>query len=162
MYSLIVPVYMAEADIPDLILAVKKLEHRLSGLLEVVFVVDGSPDRSYELLDCSLRAEKLNSQLLALSRNFGSYAAIRAGLDAATGDFFAVMSADMQEPPELTIQFFDILSRNEADIVVGARESRADPLLTKVLANSFWSLYKLFVMRDIPTGGIDVFGCNRE
>jgi glycosyltransferase involved in cell wall biosynthesis len=162
MYSLIVPVYMAEAGISDLLLAIKELSRKLSGLLEVVFVVDGSPDSSYELLDNSLQVGELNAQLLALSRNFGSYYAIRAGLSAANGKYFAIMSADMQEPPELVFEFFNVLADNKADVVIGARESRIDPWLSKILANTYWRLYKFFVMPDIPAGGVDVFGCNSE
>jgi glycosyltransferase involved in cell wall biosynthesis len=70
----------------------------------VIFVVDGSPDRCLQILQERLPALPLRTQLLSLSRNFGSFAAIAAGLERARGGNMAVM-ADLQEPPELVLQF---------------------------------------------------------
>ena len=69
--------------------------------LEVVFVVDGSPDRSLPILLDALPQSGLNAKVIEMSRNFGAFAAIRAGLVEASGPYFAVMVADLQEPPEL-------------------------------------------------------------
>jgi len=104
-YSLVIPVYKNEESIPSLLEAIEKLNRDLDGQLEAVFVVDGSPDQSYALLKTHLPACQFQSKLLLLSRNFGSYAAIRAGLQAATGSYFAVMAADLQEPPVLVLEF---------------------------------------------------------
>ncbi len=160
MYSLIIPVYKNEGSIPELLSAVALLNSNLGCELEVVFVVDGSPDRSYALLEDGLKESSVRAKLLALSRNFGSFSAIRAGLAAADGPYFAVMAADLQEPPELSAQFFRILSKGEADVVVGTREGRDDPLLSRLAAYTFWGLYRKFVIPEMPPGGVDVFGCN--
>src|SRR5215468_5992330 len=101
MLSLIVPVFRNEESIPDLLRIVDELYGRLGGRLEAVFVVDGSPDQSLRRLSEGLEAARFPAQLIALSRNFGSFSAILAGLRAGRGDLFAVMSADLQEPPEL-------------------------------------------------------------
>ena len=74
---------------------------------EAVLVVDGSPDRSEAILRAALPDAGFSSQLVILSRNFGSFAAIREGLRFARGDFFSVMAADLQEPPSLAVDFFD-------------------------------------------------------
>ena len=95
MFSLIIPVYKNEANIPPLLAAVQDLRDRIEDDFEVIFVVDGSPDRSYLVLKESLPATGLDAQLIALSRNFGSLAAIRAGLERARGDAMAVMAADL-------------------------------------------------------------------
>ena len=102
------------------------------------------------------------SQLLSLSRNFGSFAAIRSGLQAARGDYFAVMAADLQEPPELAVEFFRRLKNDEADIVVGTRDARDDPWASKAASSLFWKSYRWLINPDIPPGGVDVFGCNRN
>jgi len=81
MLSLVVPVYRNEESIADLVAALEQLS-RGGGAFEVVFVVDGSPDRSLELLRDMLPRASFHSQVLSLSRNFGSFAAIRAGLAA--------------------------------------------------------------------------------
>ena len=160
MNSLIVPVYNNAENIPALIVALQELNRQISNL-EVVFVVDGSPDLSASLLKELLPASGLIAQLLLLSRNFGSYAAIRAGLIAARGERFAVMAADLQEPPELVTKFFDVLEFEQVDIVIATRESRADPLLSRLASNVFWAMYKKFVVAEMPEGGVDVFACNR-
>jgi glycosyltransferase involved in cell wall biosynthesis len=99
--------------------------------------------------------------LLELSRNFGSFSAIAAGLAAGKGDYFAVIAADLQEPPELVLRFAGVLSRGEADVVFGVRAGRADPWLSHISATLFWGLYRRFVVPEMPAGGVDVFGCTR-
>jgi len=161
-YSLIIPVYKNQASIPRLIEALKFMDDELNGLMEVVFVVDGSPDQSYTILRDEI--EKLNfpAQLLAHSRNFGSFPAIRSGLEAARGEYFGVMAADLQEPPELLITFFKALHENECDIAIGTRISRNDPFISRLSSGLFWGLYRRLVVPDMPKGGVDVFGCNRQ
>lgn len=158
--SLIVPVYRNEQSIPALLDAVDALDRALQGELEAVFVVDGSPDRSLEVLAERLPGASFRSQLVALSRNFGSFAAITAGLRAARGGIFAVMAADLQEPPELVLEFVRILGEGSADVVVGTRSGRDDPLMSRMASRLFWWLYRRLVQPQIPRGGIDVFGCN--
>ena len=122
----------------------------------MVFVVDGSPDNCYEILADRLTTVPFHSQLLLHSRNYGSFAAVRTGLEVAKGTFFAVMAADLQEPPALVIDFFNCLEADEADIILGARESRQDPLLSRFLSNVYWRFYSKFIIPDIPKGGVDV------
>jgi glycosyltransferase involved in cell wall biosynthesis len=158
MFSLIIPVYKNEANIPPLLAAVQDLRDRIEDDFEVIFVVDGSPDRSYLVLKESLPATGLDAQLIALSRNFGAFAAIRAGLERARGDAMAVMAADLQEPPELVIGMQKALAADECDVVYGERQRRGDPWHTRVISSAFWGAYRRFVAPDIPKGGVDTFG----
>lgn len=160
MFSIVIPVYKNEGSIRSLLDALEGVCSRLSAPLEVVFVVDGSPDNSFERLRTELPKCTFRSRLLAHSRNFGSFAAIRTGLQAATGPYFAVMAADLQEPPALVEQFFGLLQTNEVDVVVGQRVSRADPATSSVAARLFWWLYRKTINPEIPPGGVDIFGCN--
>ena len=162
MLSLIVPVYRNEDSISDLLVALEQLSSRLGGTFEVVFVVDGSPDRSLELLQKTLPGVGFRSQILSLSRNFGSFAAIRAGLAAGSGDLFAVMAADLQEPPDLVLSFQEALQSGRYDVAVGCRDSRSDPLRDRLFSTTFWGLYRTLVQREVPRGGVDVFGCTRR
>lgn len=161
MLSLVIPVYRNEENLPRLFAELDRLAAQMTGPLEVVFVVDGSPDRSADLLRAHLATWPLRAQLVELSRNFGSFAAIAAGLGVATGSSFAVIAADLQEPPELVLAFERILASGDADVVFGHREGRGDPWGARVLSESFWWLYRRFVVPDMPKGGIDVFGCTR-
>jgi glycosyltransferase involved in cell wall biosynthesis len=160
-YSLVIPIYKNEGSIDRLVDRVTKLNQSLSNQLEVVFVVDGSPDHSLDRLRSVLDDLEFSAQLLAHSRNFGSFPAIRSGLEAARGDYFAVMAADLQEPSELVLSFYDSLSKDECDIAIGARGKRNDPLGSRIFSALFWGLYRRFVVKDIPPGGFDMFGCNR-
>jgi len=158
-HSLIIPVYKNEENIPSLLKALSSLNGKIENF-EVVFVVDGSPDASYELLLKQLPAQSFASQLIHLSKNFGSFAAIRRGLEEANGDLFAVMAADLQEPPELIIDFFQVLDEGEFDIAVGVGGERNNLPLTTFLSRTFWSFYRRFVIKGVPDGGVDVFACN--
>ena len=159
--SLVIPVYKNSQNISPLLAALTDLYASLDHHLEVVFVVDGSPDDSHAKLAQLLPESPFPSQLLLLSRNFGSFSAVRAGLEAARGPLFAVMAADLQEPPELIAEFYEKLRGEEYDVAVGYRQSRSDPLASRISAGLFWGLYRRFVLPDIPPGGVDVFGCNR-
>lgn len=116
-YSVVVPVYRNEANIDDLLKALHQLFFELAEL-EVVFVVDGSPDRSAEKLPHDLRVVAFEWQLVELSRNFGSFAAIRQGLALARGEFVAVLAADLQELPDLISVFFRELRNDGCDLAV--------------------------------------------
>ena len=159
-YSLVVPVYRNEEMIPDLLEALVDMNRALDGRLEVVFVVDGSPDRSLASLVEGLPRTHLTAKLLEMSRNFGAFAAIRAGLMEASGPYFAVMAADLQEPPELAVEFFRRLERDACDVVYGVRAARDDPWPTRITSSLFWTAYRRLVQPEMPRGGVDVFGCN--
>jgi glycosyltransferase involved in cell wall biosynthesis len=158
--SVIVPVYRNEATLDELVERLEGLAMPAGVELRAVFVVDGSPDRSEARLRARLASSSLRSTLVVLSRNFGSFAAIREGLRHAEGDFFAVMAADLQEPPELVQTFVEQLADGDVDLVLGAREGRADPAAAKATATMFWRIYRRFVQPEMPAGGVDVFGCN--
>jgi len=160
-YSVIVPVYGNADTLEAVIERLVAMDAELGGGLEAVFVVDGSPDDSYQVLQKVLPACGIASQLIAHSRNFGSFAAIRTGLAHGRGDYMAAMAADLQEPAELVRDFFLLLREDEADVVVGARTKRQDPFLSSLLARTFWGLYRRTVHRAIPPGGVDIFGCTR-
>lgn len=162
MLTLVIPVYLNEGSLPDLLEAVAGLSQELHGAMETVFVVDGSPDRCYEILRRELPLRAFRSKLVLLSRNFGSFAAVRTGLVHGSGERFVVMAADLQEPPELVLRMDKILRDGNVDVVVGVREVRNDPFMSRLPAMIFWGLYRRYVVRDIPPGGVDVFGCNAE
>lgn len=162
MLSLVIPVYKNESNLPELLRELTTLAGGFPDVLEVVFVVDGSPDGSLALLRRMLPALGAPAQLVELSRNFGSFSAITAGLHHGRGEYFAVMAADLQEPPQLVSAFHQLLAGGQADVVLGFRRQRDDPWLSRLMATTFWSFYRRFVVPDMPRGGVDVFGCTRQ
>src|ERR1700760_4111937 len=164
LFSVIVPVYRNAEFVPLLLSELGRIAgivaDRFGMQMEVVFVVDGSPDDSHKRLKDALPGAKFPSQLILHARNFGSFSAIRTGLHAARGKILAVMAADLQEPPELLISFLESLVHDDCDIAIGIRESRDDEATSRLFASLFWRFYRRFVIRDIPAGGVDIFACN--
>jgi len=160
--SLIIPVYRNEENLPRLFQELEALSAGFACELEVVFVVDGSPDNSIRILEERLPSWPVPSALVELSRNFGSFSAIVAGLRQGTGDYFAVLAADLQEPPELIASFFRLMAGGEVDVVFGHRTHRADPWWSQFLSACFWGLYRRLAVKDMPKGGVDVFGCTKQ
>ena len=159
--SLVVPVYGNEESIDALVQAIASMRGEVGDDFEAIFVVDGSPDRSYAKLLGRLPGAPFRSRLLTLTRNFGAFPAIRVGLAAAEGEHIAVMAADLQEPPELVLTFHRMLSAGEYDVVFGVRERREDPWATSLASTVFWALYRKLVIPDVPPGGVDVFAVTR-
>jgi glycosyltransferase involved in cell wall biosynthesis len=155
-HSIVIPVYRNEEFLPDVVRAVEDIARGTDGTVEAVFVVDGSPDRSEAWLLGNLPRLAVPSQLVALSRNFGSFAAIRWGLGAARGERIAVMAADLQEPPSLIVDFFRALADGH-DVAVGIRTGRDDPWADRASARLFWRAYRRMVQPEMPSEGVDVF-----
>lgn len=160
-YSVIVPVFRNRDSLAELVGLLAEFAASKGSGLEVVFVVDGSPDDSLEVLRSLLTTGILESQILVLSRNFGSFSAIRAGLGVARGNFMGVMAADLQEPVEVVAGFFDLLESDQCDIAMGVRMGRDDPAVSSLGSLAYWWFYRRFINPEIPPGGVDVFGCTR-
>jgi polyisoprenyl-phosphate glycosyltransferase len=158
--SLIIPVYGNSGTIAPLIEAIEGIGRDVDGELEVIFVVDGSPDDSRAQLLAQLPSSTLSARVAEHSRNFGSFAAIRTGMSLARGSRMAVMAADLQEPPQLVVEFLRRLGSGEVDVVAGERASRDDR--GDGAAKLYWRLYRRFIAPEIPAGGVDVFACTAE
>jgi polyisoprenyl-phosphate glycosyltransferase len=158
--SVVVPVYWNAGTLPALLERLRAVGEQLPDELELLFVDDGSGDESFALLRAEAERDP-RVRVLRLSRNFGSNAAILAGLTYASGDAVAVLAADLQDPPELIPELADAW-REGAEVVVAARRSRDDPLLSRLLAGVFNRLFKRLVFRDFPPGGFDFLLVSRR
>ncbi len=125
MISAVIPIFNEEDLIDELVRRVTDSLEQTGEPYEVVFVDDGSTDRSVELL-LEKRKENNNIKIISLSRNFGHQAAITAGLEHTKGDFIAVLDGDLQDPPELIQQMYDVLKTGKFDVAVGYRKERDD------------------------------------
>lgn len=161
MLSIIIPVYRNETNIQWLLQELERIAGVCPVPLEAILVVDGSPDRSLEILRQVLPRAAFASVLVSLSRNFGAFNAVRCGLEMASGEYVTVLPADLQEPADLALTFLNVLRQKEADIVFGTQTSRADPWFDEVTSRAFWSIYRRFVLPELPPGGVHAFACTR-
>ena len=160
--SIVVPVYKNEGSIEHLLKRISEISGAVTGTVEAVFVVDGSPDKSLEALRSMLPRDGFDAKVLLLSRNFGAFSAIRAGLREARGEATVVMAADLQEPTSLILDMLGIVQRDEADVAVGVRQSRKDGVVSRTLSAVFWKVFNRVSSLELPRGGVDIFALSRS
>jgi glycosyltransferase involved in cell wall biosynthesis len=137
--SVVIPVHNEEDGLREL---GRRLGESLAGLddgYEVVYVDDGSTDRSAEMIE-SWAADDDGTVLVQLSRNFGMEIAMTAGLDHARGRYVAIMHADLQDPPELIPEMLALARAEEADVVYARRIGSDESALKHRLAGVFYTL----------------------
>lgn len=147
--SVVIPIYNEEAIIPELHRRLSSVMAAMPETYELVFVNDGSRDRSVELLR-DLAGRDPHSRLVNLSRNFGHQIAITAGMDLAQGDAVVIIDADLQDPPEV-IPELAAKWREGFDVVYAVREQRqGESLFKRVTAAGFYRLISKITNVDIP------------
>lgn len=154
MLSLIVPVLNEEESIAPFIEAVDRHLAELPAALEIVFIDDGSTDRTIDEIQ---RARQTDERVcyLKLSRNFGKEAAMTAGLEHAHGDAIIPMDVDLQDPPELILEFFRLWQEGY-DTVYGIRRDRNEDTPSKrASAGMFYRIFNWLSHTEIPSNAGD-------
>jgi glycosyltransferase involved in cell wall biosynthesis len=154
--SIIIPCYFNEANIPvtsrELIANEALFPPELS--FEYVLVDDGSGDNTVHELLAFQAAYPEKVTVVELAGNVGSYNAIVAGLEQATGDCMAIITADMQDPPELMVQMYGYWIQG-LKLIIGNRQDREETGLQQLFAKTFHALMKKIALPNIPDGGFD-------
>ncbi len=147
--SLVLPIYNEEAVIPELHARLQGFLAKLGVTSEVVFVNDGSKDRSMELLRGVAKGEP-RYRILSFARNFGHQTAITAGIDYARGAAVVVMDADLQDPPEVVLEMV-AKWREGYDVVYGKRRKREGETFFKLLtAKWFYRVFAAMIPIEVP------------
>ena len=153
--SLIVPCYNEQEALPIFYRETKKVMESMDCDYEMIFVNDGSKDGTLELLK-EFAKEDTHVTYIGFSRNFGKEAAMYAGFCNVTGDYAAVMDADMQDPPSLLPQMLDILENQGYDSVATRRATRkGEPVIRSWFARMFYRLINKISDADIVDGARD-------
>ena len=148
-YSFIVPAYNEEASIPLLYKRILVLTKRLNEKWELIFINDGSSDKTLEILKHLSQKDK-NVKYINLSRNFGHQAALSAGLKYASGKAIISMDCDLQDPPELIKQMIEQWKKG-FDIVYARRMNfRKDNFIKKTGSKLYYRFLGKFTKIDIP------------
>ncbi len=159
--SIVIPVYYNEKNLRPLYSDLKKkIIDVIDYDYEIVMVNDGSLDHSYQVME-ELARKDSHIQIISLSRNFGSHAAILCGLSHCTGDCAVVKAADLQEPTELILQMVDSW-KNGNNVVLAVRQDRKESLGQKMFANMYYWLVRKTALPQMPKGGFDVYLLDRK
>ena len=155
--QLIVPCYNEEQALPYFFEAIGNVEKTLQTnghTLEIIYVDDGSKDKTLELLH--EEADKNSRKFIQFSRNFGKEAAIYAGLQHASGDYIALMDADLQDPPEMLVEMAEMLKNSDYDCVATRRVNRdGEPPVRSWFAHKFYQIINKISDADIMDGARD-------
>jgi len=133
--SLIIPVYNEEKNLPLLLDSIQQALRPIVGSWEVIFVDDGSRDRSFDVLSSLVEKDPEHVRVLSFRRNFGQTAAIAAGLDHACGETIVLLDADMQNDPADIPMLLAKLDEGY-DLVSGWRKDRKDNRLTRTIPSN--------------------------
>lgn len=154
--STIVPCYNEEQALPFLYEELVKVAERMSGQeFEFIFVNDGSRDKTLQVIR-DLRKKDSRVRYVSFSRNFGKEAAIYAGLEASTGDYVAMLDADLQDPPYLLAEMYDSLQNEDYDCVATRRVDRkGEPVIRSFFARQFYQLINKISDTEIVDGARD-------
>ena len=161
--SIIVPCYNEQEALPYFSKEIIRIADQLPAYeFQIVFVNDGSKDKTLELLKSYEKSDP-RIHYISFSRNFGKEAAIYAGLEAAKGDYTAVMDADLQDPPGLLPEMIEALESGDYDSAATRRVDRkGEPPIRSFFARMFYRLIRKISDIDIVDGARDFRLMNRK
>ncbi len=154
--SVVVPCYNEEAVLGVFYSEIQKIAAQMDQLeFEFLFVDDGSKDNTLSILKEMQRTDR-RVKYISFSRNFGKEAGIYAGLENATGDYVAIMDADLQDPPALLPEMYRSIVEEGYDCVATKRSTRAgEPPIRSFFARMFYKLINKISKAEIVDGARD-------
>ncbi|MDE6851758.1 MAG: glycosyltransferase family 2 protein [Lachnospiraceae bacterium] len=154
--SIVVPCYNEEKAIPLYYQEMQKVFIELPELqFEFVFIDDGSGDRTLQVIK-ELREKDTRVHYVSFSRNFGKEAGIYAGLQHSSGDYVVIMDVDLQDPPDMLRQMYDIIQSGEYDCVAARRVDRkGEPPIRSWFAKLFYKMINKISKTEIVDGARD-------
>ena len=161
--SIIVPCYNEEEVLPLFYKEITRISDIMKEqYLEVIFVNDGSMDNTLRLLK-EFAVNDKHIKYISFSRNFGKESAMYAGLEHADGDYVVFMDADMQDPPALLPEMYDIVKNEDYDSVATRRVDRkGEPPVRSFFARKFYKLMNRYSNTEIMDGARDFRLMNRR
>ena len=161
--SIVVPCYNEEEALPLFYKEFCALTEKMSGeSFELLLINDGSRDKTLEVMK-ELAARDPRVKYLAFSRNFGKEAGIYAGLENSTGDYVAIMDADLQDPPSLLPEMYKAVTEEGYDSVATRRVTRkGEPPIRSWFARKFYKLMSKISKTDLVDGARDYRLMNRK
>jgi len=162
--SIIIPVYCNEESLKELYKFINDevIIKNENIQFEIIFVDDGSNDNSFKILQDIYCENRPKVKVIKFSRNFCQAAAWSAGLNYCSVNYAVIISADLQDPPELINTMIEIVHNNNSDIVIANREGRDESLFRVITSKIFYSIMRLLSFKNMPLGGFDFFLISRR
>ena len=136
--SIIVPLYNEEESLPKLFEWIERVMTENKFSYEVVFVNDGSTDKSWEVVE-ALQKQSENVRGIKFRHNYGKSPALYCGFRAAKGDVVITMDADLQDSPDEIPELFEMVKNQNYDLVSGWKKKRYDSKLTKNIPSKLYN-----------------------
>ena len=153
--SIVVPCYNEEESIPLFYNELKKVFDSRKEVLEIIYVDDGSSDKSLKEMKKIASSDK-NVKYISFSRNFGKEAAMYAGLSHATGDYITIMDVDLQDPPSMLPEMIRLIEEADYDIVGTRRVTRkGEPVIRSFFARIFYKIINKMSKVEMVDGARD-------
>ncbi|MDY5058186.1 MAG: glycosyltransferase family 2 protein [Bacilli bacterium] len=152
--SIIVPCFNEEESIPYFYDEVKKVTKNMDIKLELIFVDDGSRDKTLEVIKS--KTDDKEVKYISFSRNFGKEAAMYAGLSMASGDYVTIMDVDLQDPPSLLPEMVRLIEEEGYDCVATKSTSRNGySFLRKTFTKWFYDIIGKMSKTEMVPGARD-------
>jgi len=147
--SIVIPIYNEEGTLPELYERLLKMLKIVQYDIEIIFVNDGSEDRSRKIISEIYLKDKKQVKSINFSRNFGHQAALTAGMDFAQGECMITMDGDLQHPPELIPQLIKEWEEGYEVVYTIREETEKEPLFKKITSYLFYKIFRVFSDVDI-------------
>lgn len=158
--SVIVPFFNEEEGIETFCSTIDEFATKLEFPIELIFVDDGSTDKSVELISGYSFNNINKAQLLQLSKNFGSHAAIRAGINNAYYPVCTWLGSDLQEPLELLEQSYKLICEDGYDAVYVSKKTIAVPKMNRLFSKVYSNLMKKYAVSNYSSDGVSTIVFN--
>ncbi len=154
--SLVVPCFNEEENVQRFYDEVNKSFYGLVSNYEIVFVNDGSTDKTAHNLKAIFEKDPSRVQVLTFSRNFGKESAIYAGLSNAKGDLVCIIDADLQQHPDVVVEMLKVMSEDEnIDCVAAYQENRKESKTMSGIKSAFYKIINKLAEVDFVNGASD-------
>ena len=159
--SVIIPIFNEYEGVPFLVESLNQFFGEHTNLnAEVIFVNDGSKDNTVERLS-EMKHISYKAKVISFSRNFGSHAALRAGISHASGEYICFNYADLQDPLELIIRMKELMDQGN-DIIWAQRESTKVSWGERTFSKFYAYLMQKFAFKNFPEKGFDIVMFNKK
>lgn len=154
--SIIVPCFNESESIPYFYKQLQNVMNNMkNSLFEILFIDDGSNDNTLDLIK-KLSTKDKRIKYFSFSRNFGKESAMLCGLENCTGDYVAIMDADMQDPPSLLIQMYSYIKNEDYDCIAARRTTRyGEPKVRSFFSKCFYKIINKISKVEIVDGARD-------